>query len=185
MDYKILKEKYLLFLPPLILILLCLLIYLIWNFSFKNKASLSAIKISNLEKKVEEEKRLNSILKEELREWERNISEINKFKEYLGSAKDNLTSVIKEIEDLSFKAGVVPHSYGFSFSEKEREDFIGFNIDFPFESDYSGVRNFLHMLELSPTFIILSSINLNTSGELSEKVRLQFKLTTFFATEKN
>ncbi len=183
-NIKILKEKYYLFLPPIILIIICLFALIFWNFSLKNKFSISERKVKNIEKKLEEEKNLKSKLQKELKEWEEVLLAIDNFKKMLGTPKENMTKIIKEIEELSIKSGVIPHTYGFNFNEKERENFISFIINFPFEADYSNIRNFLHLLELTPSFITLNSINLNTTGEMSEKIRLQFQLTTYFAKEE-
>lgn len=185
MNFRLIKEKYPLLLPPLFLTGLCTVLLILWNFSFRENFTLSSIKLSGIEKKLEEEKKLNTILKKELKEWEKAQEDIKFFSKKLGTSQERITEVIKEIEDLSVKSGVVPHSYGFSYGEKERKHFSSFTINFPFEADYTGVRNFLHLLELTPTFVVLNSINLSTSGEMSEKVRLQFQITTFFALEEN
>lgn len=183
MFFRLLKEKYSLLLPALLLIGFCIILLILWNFYFKENFTLGSIKLSALEKKLEEEKKSNFILKKELKEWEKVIEDIDFFSKRLGTSRERITLVIKEIEDLSIKSGVVPHSYGFSYGEKEGRYFSSFTINFPFEADYTGVRNFLHLLELTPTFVVLNSINLSTAGEMSEKVRLQFQLTTFFAQE--
>lgn len=182
-SYKVLKEKYIFFIPPLILISLCFLALIFLSFFIKDRFSISAIKISNLEKRLKEEKEANISLKRELVQWEEVKNGVSEFSKKLGTSSEKLTEIIKEIEELSLKSGVVPHSYGFNYGEKERKHFISFVINFPFEADYSSVRNFLHLIELTPTFIILNSINLSTAGEMSEKVRLQFQLTTFFSQE--
>lgn len=184
MNLQLIKEKYPLFLPPLILILICLGLLSLWNFTLKKNFNLSAIKLSGLEKKLEEEKNLNLVLKKELKDWEKAIKELENFSKKLGTSREKMAEVIKEIEDLSVKSGVVPHSYGFSYGEKERRHFVSFTINFPFEADYTSVRNLLHLLELTPTFVVLNAINLSTAGEMSEKVRLQFQLTTYFAMEE-
>ena len=38
-----------------------------------------------------------------------------------------------------------------------------FGIEFPFEGDYSSVRNLLNLLELTPSFLILDAFNLSSS----------------------
>lgn len=182
-SYRVLREKYILFIPPLILIVLCFLILFFLSFPLKDKFSLSAIQLSDLEKKLNEEKEINISLKRELKQWEEVKNEIYDFSKRLGTSSEKLTEIIKEIEELSLKSGVVPHSYGFNYGERQGKHFISFVINFPFEADYSSVRNFLHLIELTPTFIILNSINLSTAGEMSEKVRLQFQLTTYLSPE--
>jgi len=181
---RIFKEKYILFLPPIILIFICLFSLFFWKFSLKDKFSISEIKIKNIEKKLEEEKNLNTSLKRELMQWEDAISKIDDFKKRLGTSNENMTKIIKEIEELSIRSGVVPHSYGFNYGEGEKKYFRSFVINFPFEADYPSVRNFLNLLELTPSFVTLNSINLNTTGEMAEKVRLQFQLTTYFNPEE-
>ena len=182
-NLKVLKEKYILLLPPFILILLCFLALSFWNFSLKDKFSMSEKKVKDIENKLEEEKNLNLKMKRELKDWEYTSRAVEDFQKRLGTFQENMTKIIKEIEELSRKSGVVPHTYGFSYSEGEKKHFIRFQIVFPFEADYSNVRNFLHLLELTPSFITLNSINLNTAGEMSEKVNLQFRLTTYFSEE--
>lgn len=180
---KLLKEKFNAFIPAFLIILICSFLLIFWNFYLKNKFSISFIKISQLEKKLKEEKDLNNNLKIEKRQWEDVILKIKKFEEKLGTKKENLGNIINEIEELSKRCGFVPHSYAFTYQEKERKNFVEFKISFPFEGDYASVRNFLNLIEMADMFLTLDSINLRTSGELSEKVSLQFQISTYFKGE--
>jgi Tfp pilus assembly protein PilO len=92
-----------------------------------------------------------------------------------------LTEITAEVKDLARKAGMVPRSI--SYPEQAIEDFglIKRSFVFSVEGGYVELRQFINLLELSPSFLTLEQVTLAESQ--GERLNIQLRLSTLFAKE--
>ncbi len=96
--------------------------------------------------------------------------------------RSRLTDLIREIKQLAEHAGLDPREIG--YPEEILEDFGLSRRSFVFSvrGSYANLRAFLHLLELSPSFVTIEQIRVNEqSGNRGLGVSL--RLATFFAGE--
>lgn len=180
---KILLERKWFWIPAAILLGFNLLAFVGYRYLFAEKFSLEGLKRDRLEKEWDAASAANAGLKRTLAAWQGATDGVATFYDRLGTRPDKLTLMIQEIEGLARKAGVLPHQLTFGYGNLPKGELAEVRLVFPFESDYSGVRNLLHLLEVTPSFVITESVSLAASGELQDKIRLQFGLKTYFRKE--
>ena len=180
---QMLLERKWVWIPAVILLVLNLLALTAYRYLFAEKFSLETMKRDRLEKEWDAANSANAGLRRTLTAWQKAVDGIAQFYDRVGTQQEKLTGQIQEIEDLARKAGVVPHQLTFGYGEVPQVDLAEVRLGFPFESDYKGVRNLLHLLEVTPSFVITESVSLAASGELQDKIRLQFGLKTYYRTE--
>ncbi len=92
-----------------------------------------------------------------------------------------LTEITAEVKDLARKAGLSPRAI--SYPEREIEDFglIKRSFVFSVEGDYLELRQFINLLELSPSFLTLEEMTL--VEESGSRLNIQIRLSTLFAAE--
>ena len=177
-------ERRWIWLPALILLALNGLLYLGYRTLLSDRFNLAADKRERLEKEYQAASQQWDGFKRSLEGWRAAEAGIAEFYARVGRREERLPELMQEIDDLARKVGAVPHRINFGQSEVKDADLVEFAIEFPFEGDYAGVRNLLNLLEITPSFLILDAFNLSSSGELQEKVRLEFSLRTVFHQEQ-
>lgn len=177
-------ERRWLWLPALALLLLNGLLYLGYRTLLSERFDLAAMKRERLEKEYHSASQKRDEFRRSLEGWRAAESATGEFYARVGQREDRLPDLLREIDELARKAGAVPHRLSFTQSEVKDADLVEFGITFPFEGDYASVRNLLHLFEVTPSFLILDTFNLTSSGDLQEKVRLQFRLRTVFHQER-
>jgi hypothetical protein len=180
---RILWEKKWVWIPAAILLLLDVAALAGYRYLFAERFSIEATRQAQLEKDWDAASSQNAALKKTLNSWKQASDGIEQFYALVGPRPKKLTPIIQEIEGLAQKAGVLPHQMTFGYADMPRGGLTEMRILFPFESTYAGVRNLLHLLEVTPSFIVTESVSLGASGELQDKIRLQFGLKTYFVQE--
>jgi hypothetical protein len=100
------------------------------------------------------------------------------YNERFETEKGRFTDLIREIKRLSEHAGLDPREFGYP-----EETLDGFGLTrrsflFHVEGSYSNLRMFLHLLELSPSFVTVDQIKV---GERQGSgLTIDLKLSTFF-----
>jgi hypothetical protein len=92
-----------------------------------------------------------------------------------------LTEITAEVKDLAQKAGLAPRAI--SYPEQAIEDFglVKRSFVFGVEGTYLELRQFVNLLELSPSFLTLEEVTLAESS--GPRLTIQLRLSTLFATE--
>jgi len=181
---KILGEKKAVWIPAAALLALNFLVFAGYRYVFAEKYSLETVKKEKLEKDRESLCATHVGLKKTLEDWQRALDGIEAVYTLTGTREEKFTALIQDVDGLARKAGVVPHQIAFGYSDMPKGGLTEARITFPFEADYRSVRNLLHLLEVTPSFIITESVSLAASGELQDKIRLQFALRTYFKKEE-
>jgi len=180
---RILWERKWIWIPAGILLILDVIAMMGYKYIYAERYSLESMKRTQLEKDWDAASSQNAALKKTLASWQKASDGIAQFYALVGPRPKKLTPIIREIEDLAQKAGVLPHQMTFGYTDLPRGGLMEMRILFPFESTYAGVRNLLHLLEVTPSFIVTESVALGASGELQDRIRLQFGLKTYFVQE--
>jgi len=108
-----------------------------------------------------------------------NRDQMNRFyKQILSTEKKRLTKVISEVKDLARRAGLDPSSFSYPNEDLEEYGLSKRSIVFTVSGDYSGLRNFLNLLELSDSFLTLEEIGL--SGREEGELRINLKVSALF-----
>lgn len=103
----------------------------------------------------------------------------NVFDQWWSTPEVRLTRVIKEIQGLGVKSGLVPQSI--SFSKSEDRDQLGtmtMGVSFNVEGNYQQARQLINLIELSEEFLIIDSISLRNQDE--GRLSLNIVLKTLF-----
>ena len=177
-------ERRWIWLPALILLALNGAVYVGYRTLLSERFDLAALQRERLEKEHQAASEQRDGLKRSLEGWRAAEASIADFYGRVGRREERLPELLNEIDDLARKVGAAPKQLRFGQSEIRDADLVEFSIEFPFEGDYGSVRNLLNLLEITPSFLILDSFNLSSTGELGEKVRLQFSLRTVFHQER-
>jgi Tfp pilus assembly protein PilO len=92
-----------------------------------------------------------------------------------------LTEITAEVKSLARKAGLAPREI--SYPEQTIQDFglVKRSFVFRVQGTYLELRQFINLLELSPSFLTLEEMSLNE--ESGAELAIQLRLSTLFATE--
>lgn len=98
------------------------------------------------------------------------------------SERRRFTSVTSEVRELARRAGLDPTTI--QYPEEELEDFglVKRFIAFRVEGSYGELRQFVNLLELTPSFITLEEVTLS-QGE-GERLGIDLVLSTLFTDEE-
>jgi len=104
------------------------------------------------------------------------------YAERFATERSRLTDLIREIKQLAEHAGLDPREIGYPEEILEDFDLRRRSFVFSVQGSYANLRAFLHLLELSPSFVTIEQIRVNEqSGNRGLGVSL--RLATFFAGE--
>jgi Tfp pilus assembly protein PilO len=98
------------------------------------------------------------------------------------SERRRFTSATAEVRDLARRAGLDPSAI--QYPEEELEDFglVKRSIAFRVEGSYGELRQFVNLLELTPSFITLEEVALS-QGE-GDRLAITLTLSTLFTDEE-
>lgn len=93
-----------------------------------------------------------------------------------------LTAVTTEVKTLARRAGLEPSSL--SYPEEQIEDFgvVERKLLLPLTGTYQELRGFINLLELSPSFLMLRRLDVD-SDDRSSEISVRLELSTLFAAE--
>ena len=95
--------------------------------------------------------------------------------------RERFTRVTSEIKELARRSGLVPSAI--SYPEEEVEDYglVKRYFSFTVEGTYSQLRQFINLLELTPSFVTLEEVDLD--GDEGSSLRIRLTLSTLFTEE--
>lgn len=159
-----------------------------WLSAFGSGARLRAADLeSRLERSRLEHARETSLLAEREKLWiaatENRTRTRALYEERFSTESARLTAAMREVKELATRAGLEPRAI--SYPEESLEDFGLLRRSFVFnvEGSYAELRTFLHLLELSPSFVSVDSIQVRdrSGGALG----IALRLSTLFAVESD
>jgi len=94
-----------------------------------------------------------------------------------------LTKVLAEVKELARRAGLDPSTI--SYPEQQLDDYglVKKSFVFGVEGSYEELRQFINLLELSPTFLTLEQVTVSDGGVRSAGLRINLRLAAFFGLE--
>ncbi len=91
------------------------------------------------------------------------------------------TAVTAEIRDLARRAGLEPSAMSYPSEEIQSYGLVKRSFTFGVEGTYQQLRQFINLLELTPSFVTLEQVSL--SGEDGARLGIRLNLSTLFAQE--
>lgn len=157
-----------------------------WLSAFGSGARLRAADLeSRLERAREEHARETSLLAEREKLWiaaNENRSRTRAlYEERFSTESARLTAAMREVKDLAARAGLEPRTISYPEERLEEYGLLRRSFVFNVEGTYAELRTFLHLLELSSSFVSIDAIQV---GERSPgALGVSLRLSTLFATE--
>lgn len=105
------------------------------------------------------------------------------YSERFSTRSRRMVQVNAEVRRLAGQAGLRPRAISFPEEEIEEYDLIKRSFTFAVDGTYSELRKFVHLLELSPSFLAVEEISLAGGGEGGPELKINMRISTYFATE--
>ena len=159
--------------------LAAIVLNLAWLSAFGSGARLRAADLdSRLERARSESAEVSALLAERESLWitaTENRDRVEKLRrEVFSTERARLTAMVREVKDLATRSGLAPSTI--RYPEEAFSDFglSRRSIDFSVEGGYDDLRTFLHLLELTPTFVAVDDISVTErdAGRLGISLRL-------------
>jgi Tfp pilus assembly protein PilO len=199
---EIWRQRAWVWVPALVFFLANASAYTVYRFGFADR-------VASLKKDLQDQKdQLDPLvgrkqkLESLLARSQRNKIEVEKlYSEKFSTRKQRLTSIIAEVKTLARKAGLDPTSVSYPAQPIEQYGLVKLSFIFSVEGTYLELRNFINLLELSPSFLTLEEVTLSESGggrptpgrgapqpaaaNPGEELRINLNLSTLFARNPN
>jgi Tfp pilus assembly protein PilO len=113
---------------------------------------------------------------ERLRTLQRDLEGFNR--DVLGSRKERLAAVIEDVYALTQRAGTVPSSIGYAFSEEGGTGRL--TLSFVVQGRYADVKKLISSFESNPRFLLLESVGLASDDVQPDVLRLNLTVSHYF-----
>jgi Tfp pilus assembly protein PilO len=162
-----------------------LLVNLVWLSAFGSGARLRATDLARrLDRARTDNAAVASRLADRTRLWidstENREKVASLYRDRFATERGRLTAVIREIKELAARAGLVPKTISYPEEKLEDYDLVRRSFVFSVEGSYAELRTFLHLLEMTPSFVTVEQIRVVEQNAGSLKIAL--RLSTLFAT---
>lgn len=104
------------------------------------------------------------------------------YRERLSTERNRFTAVTSEVRELARRAGLEPAAMSYPTEEVEDYGLLKRYFTFNVEGTYVELRQFINLLELTPSFVTLEQIQL--SGDEGARLKIQLNLSTLFVEEE-
>lgn len=104
------------------------------------------------------------------------------YAERFSTERSRLTDLIREIKRLAEHAGLDPREIGYPEEDLDAFDLRRRSFVFGVQGSYANLRAFLHLLELSPSYVTVDQIRVDEQSG-SRGLGVSLRLSTFFAEE--
>ena len=106
------------------------------------------------------------------------------YQERFATRRQRLTQVTEEIKSLARRAGLDPTALNYPETSIAEYSLVERSFSFTVRGRYSALRNFVNLLELSPSFLILERLDLTGERGNPDDMRIGLTVSTLFANEK-
>jgi hypothetical protein len=163
-----------LWLVPLVVVLA----NVVWLSAF---GSGSRVRQRELERQLRQSRRVQGQLAEAVASRERlwiraaeNRSRLEQLRsERFATERSRFTEQVRELKSLAVRAGLEPETIAYPQDQLLDFGLVRRAFVFSVEGDYGSLRNFLHLLELSPSFLTIEEIGVSEGrGGLAVRLRL-------------
>lgn len=159
--------------------LVAIVLNLAWLSAFGSGAKLRAADLdSRLSRARAESAEVSTRLAERERLWitatenRQRVEELRR--EVFSSERRRLTAMVREVKDLATRSGLAPTSIRYPEEVFSEFGLTRRSVDFSVEGTYADLRTFLHLLELTPSFVTVDDLGVNerNAGRLGISLRL-------------
>ncbi len=100
----------------------------------------------------------------------------------LGSLRDRLTPILREVGEAAHSAGLRPEKFAYSAKEVKRLNLFEFTVTFSVEARYAAVVKLLEHIRNSPEFLIVDRLSLaGEEDSTTDVLRLGIRVKTYVA----
>jgi Tfp pilus assembly protein PilO len=99
----------------------------------------------------------------------------------LGRRSDELTHVLREVKRLASRAGIRPSAIQYATDTNPAHGVEEVGLTFSVQGSYEQLRTFIHLLEVSDSFLILRDVRLGQANNAATRLRIRLRLATYFA----
>lgn len=174
-------ELWLYWVPPLVVLLIALILLAAYRSDYVGRRQALDQKIASVRKQVDELTTRRTRL-EGMREARRRSDEAEStfFSKRLGRRSARLTRVLREVKTAASRAGIQPSSFQYTTDQDRDHGLERVGVNFTVDGSYPQVRTFVHLLEVSDSFLVLQGVSLNQVNDTGTRLRIQFQLATYF-----
>lgn len=104
------------------------------------------------------------------------------YRDRLSTERNRFTAVTSEVRELARRAGLEPAAMSYPTEEVEDYGLLKRYFTFNVEGTYVELRQFINLLELTPSFVTLEQVQL--SGDEGARLKIQLNLSTLFVEEE-
>lgn len=159
--------------------LAAIVVNLAWLSAFGSGAKLRAADLdSRLSRARSESAEVSTRLADRERLWitaTENRERVEQLRrDVFSSERRRLTAMVREIKDLATRAGLAPTAIRYPEEVFSEFGLTRRSVDFSVEGTYADLRTFLHLLELTPSFVTVDDLGVNErdAGRLGISLRL-------------
>lgn len=159
-----------------------------WTLAFGSGARLRAADLeSRLARARDEHLETNSLFEKRERIWIAMVENRKRLEELLdhrlSTQRNRFTAIVSEVRDLARRSGLEPSSVTYPDESLEEYGLVRTSFVFAVEGSYADLRAFLHLLELSPSFLVVDQLSVNEDGRGT--LRISLRLSTLFAEDRS
>lgn len=158
-----------------------------WTLAFGSGARLRAADLeSRLERARDEHAETTTRFDERERIWIAMVENRQRLEELLdgrlSTQRNRFTAIVSELRQLANRTGLEPASVSYPDESLEAYGLVRTSFVFSVEGSYSDLRAFLHLLDLSPSFLVVDQLTVVEDGRGT--LRISLRLSTLFAEER-
>lgn len=101
----------------------------------------------------------------------------------LATERERLTKTLAEFRSLATRAGLQPQAVSYPEEDLAQFGLVKKSIVFTVEGSYNSLRQLIHLLELSPTFLSLEEVHLAEGGANTTQLHIALRIATLFVNE--
>jgi hypothetical protein len=105
------------------------------------------------------------------------------YNDRLSTERERLTRTLAEFRTLATRAGLQPQSVSYPEEELAQFGLVKKSIVFNVDGDYNSLRQLIHLLELSPTFLSIEEVHLAGSDKTGARLQIALQMATLFVNE--
>jgi Tfp pilus assembly protein PilO len=198
---EIWRQRAWVWVPALVFFLANASAYTIYRFGFADRVASLKEDLKNQKDQLDPLTARKQKLESLIARSQRNKVELEKlYAEKFSTRRQRLTNITAEVKTLARKAGLDPKSVSYPEQQIQQYGLIKRSFIFSVEGTYLELRNFINLLELSPSFLTLEEVTLSEEGggdrpaagrgvpqptNPGAELRINLNLSTLFARDPN
>jgi Tfp pilus assembly protein PilO len=169
--------------PALAFFVFNLALALVYQIAYAGRVGALEAAVERREAELAEAQELRLAQQDLLDRADRNRDALGHFYgERLAPESERLTKVIAEVKELARRAGLDPATISYPEERLDEYRLVKKSFVFGVEGSYEELRQFVNLLELSPTLLALEQVTLTEAGQ-GGVLRINLRLAALFLQE--